>query len=143
MCNILQEVKCNKEKDFLSGEVWEGFTEKKYINGALKDRQEFSGRERDTFQTDMWRRERWKCIACSTWQGAKASRRRSWGHTVKDFQCHFVCKWAVIECRRLKQWGIGAWRNKLGGFWDHARAFKRLGKDNENGKDWLQNVSVN
>lgn len=53
MCNILQEVKCNKEKDFLSGEVWEGFTEKKYINGALKDRQEFSGRERDTFQTDM------------------------------------------------------------------------------------------
>lgn len=53
MCNILQEVKCNKEKDFLSGEVWEGFTEKKYTNGALKDRQEFSGRERDTFQTDM------------------------------------------------------------------------------------------
>ena len=41
------------------------------------------------------------------WQGAEESRRGGWDCTVKDFQCHFVCSWAVSECRGFKQSDLG------------------------------------
>lgn len=50
---MVWEVKCKRERLFLSGAVWEAFMKKSHINGALKAKQEFSGGGGGTFQNHI------------------------------------------------------------------------------------------
>lgn len=149
---MVWEVKCKRERLFLSGAVWEAFMKKSHINGALKAKQEFSGGGGGTFQNHIWWKAQWN-------ENVAKSREVQMGkldHIVKDFQCHF---YALGQSLKAKDWNsqiwvfktklkwqiggwIGAWTNKLGVFWWSRKQGKYLNEDTGNAKDWFKNVWV-